>query len=123
MTTIDTAELTDANGERIPCSVTHGWDPKASLACDAQWKQASVELLQYVMAQDYDAAELIEVVSSISMEDDHWQWFNKAMAFHSAEYEWFHLYADGQPQAACGSSIRKRAPCRLAISSTSNLSP
>ena len=60
-----------------------------------------MELLQYVMAQDYDAAELIEVVSSISMEDDHWQWFNKAMAFHSAEYEWFHLYADGQPQAAC----------------------
>jgi hypothetical protein len=101
MITIETGEIIDSSGERVSCSMTHGWDPKASLACDTQWKKASLELLQYVMAQDYDDAELIEVVSSISMEDDHWQWFEKAMAFRSDEYEWFHLYAEGQPQAAC----------------------
>jgi len=101
MTTIETGELTQSNGSKTHYFITHGWDPKASLACDAQWKQASLELLQHIISQDYDDAKLIKVVSSVSMEDDHWQWFEKAMEFHSDEYEWFHLYAEDQPQAAC----------------------
>src|SRR5688572_7904507 len=101
MITIETGEITRSSGETVPCSMTHGWDPTASLACDTQWKRSSLELLQHVMAQGYNDTQLIEVVSSISMEDDHWQWFEKAMAFRSDEYEWFHLYAEGEPQAAC----------------------
>lgn len=101
MTTIETGELTKTDGSKVACSVVHGWNPKASLECDATWKRASFELLRYIMAQNYSDEELIEVVSSISMEDDHWRWFDKAMALTSKEYEWFHLYAENKPQAAC----------------------
>lgn len=101
MSVLETGQLLRPNGDKVPCEVVHGWDPKRSLACDTQWKEASLELLQRIMAHGYDDTKLIEVVSSISMEDDHWQWFDKARAFNSDEYEWFHLYAEGKPQAAC----------------------
>lgn len=65
------------------------------------WKKASLELLEWIMVQGYDEEELFAVVSSISMEDDHWRWYDKAMAFISEQYEWFHLYAENKPQAAC----------------------
>lgn len=101
MTTIETGELVRTDGSKVACSVVHGWNPKASLECDTMWKQASFELLSHIMSQNYDDKELIEVVSSISMEDDHWRWFDKAMALTSKEYEWFHLYAENKPQAVC----------------------
>lgn len=101
MTTIETAELTRSDGSKVPCSIVHGWNLRASLECDSMWKKASLELLHLIMEQNYNETELVEVVSSISMEDDHWQWFDKAMVLSSEGYEWFHLYAENKPQAAC----------------------
>jgi hypothetical protein len=89
MTTIETGELIRTDGSKVACSVVHGWNPKASLECDTMWKQASFELLSHIMAQNYDDKELIEVVSSISMEDDHWRWFDKARPSHQRKMSGF----------------------------------
>lgn len=101
MILIEKSELVHSNGSRSICEIKHGWDLKTSLQCDTLWKQASLDLLCQIMTQNYEDQELAEIISSILREDDHWEWFAKAMAFRSEEYKWFHLFADDKPQAAC----------------------
>jgi hypothetical protein len=53
------------------------------------------------MAGEHKDQELLDIISSISNEDDHWRWFDKAIHLKGEEYDWFHLYADEKPQAVC----------------------
>ena len=94
-------ELVHRTGKTMSYTVTNGWDVKSSVECDRQWKQSTVELLNFIADQNYDDAKLGEILNSLSMEDDHWDWFKKALALRTEEYEWFHLYAEGKPQGAC----------------------
>ena len=94
-------KLDHHTGKKVDYVVVHGWDAQSSMECDLQWKQATVELLTFIANQDFDDKKLAEVLASLSMEDDHWEWFKKALAFRTDEYEWFHLCAEGKPQGAC----------------------
>jgi hypothetical protein len=98
---VEHGELTHISRSKVHFSIVHGWDAKASLQCDAMWKGAWLELLEQIEQSEPDEARRAEILESISMEDAHWRWFDKAIAFSSDEYEWFHLHADAKPQAAC----------------------
>lgn len=98
---IDQGELTHASKRKVPYKIIHGWDAKASLQCDAVWKAAWLELFDQIQQAESDETKQAAILESISTEDMHWRWFDKAIAFSSDEYEWFHLHADEKPQAAC----------------------
>jgi len=97
---IEQGELAHVS-KKIPYKIVHGWDAKASLQCDALWKASWLELFEQIELAESDETKQGEILESISMEDMHWRWFDKAIAFSSDEYEWFHLHADDKPQAAC----------------------
>lgn len=98
---IEQGELTRVTKEKMPYKIVHGWDLKSSLACDTLWKQSWLELFEQIEQAEEDQAKQEEILASISTEDTHWDWFAKAVDYSTAQYEWFHLYADGKPQAAC----------------------
>jgi hypothetical protein len=98
---IETGELAHANGNKIPFDITHGWSAKTSLQCDVAWKTGWLELLERIEKVEPDKMRQVEILASISMEDLEWRWFDKAIYYTSDEYEWFHLHANGKPQAAC----------------------
>jgi len=99
--TIARGELVHQSGKKVSYTVTNGWDIRSSVECDRDWKQATVELLTYIADQNFNDEKLREALASLSMEDAHWDWFKKALAYRTNEYEWFHLYAEGKPQGAC----------------------
>jgi hypothetical protein len=98
---IEQGELMHASKGKYPYKIVHGWDAKASLQCDIQWKAAWLALLEQIEKAEPDRTKQAEILETISTEDVHWRWFDKAIASSSDEYEWFHLHADGKPQAAC----------------------
>lgn len=98
---IEQGVLTHVSKGRVPYKIVHGWNLKSSLECDTLWKQGWLELLKQIQHAEPDEAKQDEILASISTEDTHWDWFGKAVNYSTDEYEWFHLYADGKPQAAC----------------------
>jgi hypothetical protein len=98
---IEQGELTHVSNKTVPYKIVHGWDLMASLECDSLWKQGWVALFTRIQQAEPDETKQNEILASISTEDIHWDWFGKAVAYTSDEYEWFHLHADGKPQAAC----------------------
>ena len=98
---IEQGELTHASKEKFPYKIVHGWNLESSLECDTLWKQGWLTLFKQIQQAEPDETMQNKILASISTEDIRWDWFMKAVAFSSDEYEWFHLYADGKPQAAC----------------------
>ena len=98
---IEQGELTHVSKEKVPYKIVHGWDLMASLECDTHWKQGWLVLFKQIQQAEPNETKQIEILASISTEDIHWDWFKKAVDFSADEYEWFHLLADGKPQAAC----------------------
>ena len=81
--------------------IVHGWSIESSAECDMYWKRGWVELFKQIRKAEPEPTKQAEIQATISTEDYHWDWFKKAIGASSDEYEWFHLYADGKPQAAC----------------------
>lgn len=98
---IEQGELMHVSKKTVPYKIVHGWDLKSSCECDTLWKQAWLALFEQIQQAEPDETKQNEILDSISIEDIHWDWFGKATAYCTDEYEWFHLYADGKPQAAC----------------------
>ena len=98
---IEQGELTHVSKKKIPYKIINGWSLESSVECDTFWKQGWVALFKQIQQAEPDETKQNEILASISTEDFDWDWFRKAVAFSSDEYEWFHLYADGKPQAAC----------------------
>jgi hypothetical protein len=98
---IEQGELMHISKTKIPYKIIHGWSLKSSLECDAVWKQDWLALFKQIQQAQPDETKQNEILASISTEDMHWDWFTKAVESSTDEYEWFHLYADGKPQAAC----------------------
>jgi hypothetical protein len=98
---IEQGELMHVSKVKFPYKIVHGWDLKSSLECDTLWKQGWLALFKQIQKTEPDETKQNEILASISTEDIRWDWFRKAVAFSNDEYEWFHLYADGKPQAAC----------------------
>jgi hypothetical protein len=61
----------------------------------------NIELFEHIENQGFDENRLEEVLASIQTGDHHWNWVAKSVNTARDEYEWFYLYADGEPQAAC----------------------
>lgn len=66
-----------------------------------QWKRGWLTLFTQIQQAEPDQTKQNDILATISTEDFHWDWFRKAVDSSTDEYEWFHLYADGKPQAAC----------------------
>ena len=98
---IELGELTHVSKKKIPYKIVHGWGMESSLECDALWKQGWLAFFRQIQQTEPDETKQDELLASISLEDIHWDWFKKAVTFSGDEYEWFHLYADDKPQAAC----------------------
>ncbi len=98
---IDEGELTHVSEKKFSYKIIHGWDLKSSLECDVLWKQGWLDLLKQIQQAEPDEGKQDDILASISTEDSHWNWFQKAVDYSTDEYEWFHLYADGKPQGAC----------------------
>jgi hypothetical protein len=98
---IEQGELKHVSKKKVPYKITHGWNLKSSLECDTIWKQAWLALLKEIQKAEPDETNQENILASISTEDTHWDWFTKAIKYSSDGYEWFHLYADDKPQAAC----------------------
>ncbi|WP_353301636.1 hypothetical protein [Sessilibacter corallicola] len=87
--------------QEVPCKIYHGWNIVSSQECDVKWGQSNIELFEYIQEQNFDDNKLAEVLDSIQTEDFHWSWFKKSVGAMGDEYEWFYLYAEGEPQAVC----------------------
>lgn len=98
---VEQGELTSVSEKKVPYKIIHGWDLTSSVECDTLWKQGWLTLFKQIQQAEPDETKQNEILSSISTEDMHWNWFGKAVSYSTDEYEWFHLYADGAPQAAC----------------------
>lgn len=98
---IDQGDLPLTSGDLKQYKVFHGWDFVSSLECDEIWGRSNIELFEFIEKQNFDDEKLEEVLSSIQKEDHHWNWFKKSIATRGDEYEWFYLYVDDEPQAAC----------------------
>jgi hypothetical protein len=98
---IEHGELTYVSKQKIPYKIIHGWSLAVSVECDNLWKRGWLELFEQIQQAESDETKQNEILASVSIEDLHWDWFKKAVDSSTDEYEWFHLYADGKPQAAC----------------------
>lgn len=98
---IEQGELTHVSQKKIPYRIVQGWSLESSVECDRLWKEGWLALFKQIQEAESDETKQAEMLASISLEDFHWDWFKKAVAFSTDEYEWFHLHADGKPQAAC----------------------
>lgn len=99
---IEHGELTHVTTKtKVPCKIIHGWSLESSAECDMHWKKGWLALFRQIQAIEGDETKRNEILATISTEDFHWDWFRKAIESSTDEYEWFHLYADGKPQAAC----------------------
>ena len=98
---IEQGELMHVSKEQIAYKIVHGWSLESSFECDTLWKQGWLALFKQIQQAEPDETKQAEILDSISTEDFHWDWFKKAVDSSTDEYEWFHLYAHGKPQAAC----------------------
>lgn len=98
---IEQGELTHVSKKKVPYKIIHGWSLESSVECDTLWKKGWLALFEQIQVAESNETRQNEILASISTEDFDWDWFRKAVAFSGDEYEWFHLYADGKPQAAC----------------------
>ena len=101
MQEIDKGELTHVSQKTFSYTIVRGWSLQSSAECDMLWKQGWLALFDQIQRSTPDTAEQNRILGTISTEDFHWDWFNKAVHCSTDEYEWFHLYADSKPQAAC----------------------
>lgn len=98
---IEHGELTHVSSRTVPYKIINGWSLEASCECDILWKQGWAALLKQIQQAEPDESKQEEILASMSTEDSHWSWFNKAVNSTGDEFQWFHLYAEGKPQAAC----------------------
>jgi len=98
---IEQGEITHVSKKKVTYKIVHGWSLESSVECDTFWKRGWLALFEQIQQAEPDETKQSEILASISTEDFHWDWFRKAVDYSTDEYEWFHLYADDKPQAAC----------------------
>ncbi len=98
---IEQGELPHVSKKKVIYKIVRGWSLESSVECDTFWKRGWLALFEQIQQAEPDETKQSEILASISTEDFHWDWFRKAVDYSTDEYEWFHLYADDKPQAAC----------------------
>jgi hypothetical protein len=100
-TLLKEGHLEDPDSKNIAYQVLHGWNPMHSLECNSLWSSFNMQLFENLRKLDVPDHELGKILSSLQVEDHHWDWFNKSRGMQGDEYEWFFTYAEGKPQGAC----------------------
>jgi hypothetical protein len=93
--------LHSPGGGVVDYSLLLGWDIGIANVCDETWGVFNVRLMRFIRDQQYEPKELQKVLSEIQVDDSHWRWLDKSCFYHSDEYTWFFVVAEGYPQAAC----------------------
>ena len=100
MNIIDEGLLSKIDGSSEKYEILHGWDISLSQKCDIQWGSYKLSLYEYIHKNISDD-KIDEMLNSIVMEDNHWNWFSKSVHYKQENYKWFHLIADNEIQGAC----------------------
>lgn len=98
---ISAGQISTPDGKAVPYQLHHGWDLAKARICDKHWGAFTVELFQFIKAQNYSQEDLHSVLQQIQVDDNHWDWLTKTLAYKTSEYDWFFLMAEGMPQGVC----------------------
>jgi hypothetical protein len=93
--------LSKSDDTQVPYDLYCGWDFALARSCDREWGRFNLELMQFIENQQYNEENLKKVLSEVQLDDAHWDWLGKSAAYHSKEYVWFFIVAEGRPQGAC----------------------
>lgn len=100
-TVVKAGQMQRNDGAQVPFEIQAGWDLGKAHWCDKNWGIFNLDLLRFIKEKNYSDEERAEVLESIQVDDSHWEWLKKAIAFRTSEYVWLFLMADGAPQGAC----------------------
>lgn len=98
-TTIETCEISDCDGNKFNADIVNGWDLGPASQCDSLWGGFSYQILEFIKESDESIQQ--QLLDDCHLEDFHWRWLAKHKNYHSDQYNWFFLMADGVPQASC----------------------
>lgn len=98
---VKVGEIRRNDGVQVPFEIQVGWDLSKAHWCDKNWGVFNLQLLKFIKEASYSEEERAEVLDSIQVDDSHWEWLKKALAYRTSEYVWLFLMADGVPQGAC----------------------
>lgn len=88
--------------ENTSYEIIEGWNIDLADKCDTDWKAYWYELACYLKKNYSETPQkLNEIISSLSVEDAHWEWIRKANHFNSDEYHWFFFKTASSVEAAC----------------------
>lgn len=99
--TLYAGQIEKSDGMLVDYTIHGGWNIQVANACDAQWGAFNSELINFITSQNLDEAALVAVLENVQLDDSHWEWLKKSLAYRSDEYVWFFLMAEEQPQCAC----------------------
>ncbi len=94
-------QLLRSDGVEVAFGIHEGWNIQLANACDDLWGDFNVQLLEYIQSQYHSGVDVTQMIESVQMDDSHWRWLEKAIAYRSDEYRWFFLMAESKPQGAC----------------------
>ncbi len=98
-TIVETCEIVHCDGTKFDADIVHGWDLGPAYQCDSLWGHFSYQILEFIKASDESIQQ--QLLDDCHLEDFHWCWLAKHKNYHSDQYNWFFLMADGVPQASC----------------------
>lgn len=84
----------------IKYSIRTGNDLLLSSQCDSSWGSANLEYLKYIKDNVPDD-QILNYVSSLQPQDNHWNWLNKTKYYSDDCYDFFYFVAENDIQAMC----------------------
>jgi hypothetical protein len=81
--------------------IHHGLSGLDNLKADREWTQFNANLLGKLFESVEAGADLESLLSEVNIEDKHWEWVRKGLAFDSKEYEWCYAQSDNQIEGIC----------------------
>ena len=86
---------------QVDYSIHAGWDLQIARLCDRTWGAFNVSLLRHIRSLEVKGDDIGPLLESAQLEDYHWRWLDKSLAYRGDSYRWFFLVAEDYPQAAC----------------------
>jgi hypothetical protein len=85
----------------LPYEIKHGWQISYANDCDLSWTAFYTQVFEYLDKKALSEGRINEILSSMSTQDRHWDWYKKAVKYKTDDYDWFFLIAEGDPQGVC----------------------
>ena len=97
---IATGKLVGKSGT-VDYTLHTGWDLQIAHLCDRSWGAFNITLLRHIRSLEAKGVDIQPILESAQLEDYHWRWLDKSVAYRGDSYKWFFLVAEDYPQAAC----------------------